>query len=158
MVAAGSRLRGPAVGPFRRAVNVNRWLVDQGYMKLKDGEGRSLFADVDWSQTRAYAVGFTSIYLNLAGRESGGIVRAGAFHFGIAVFWKESGIFHIVHEVVRQARADNQVFVLVSSLDAGETSTLLTRTKSTAQIATSGFASFCYWNRSCFGRNRWMDE
>ena len=63
-------------GPFHRAVNLNRWLVENGLMKLKrSGEGRSLFADVDWSQTQAYAVGFTSIYLNCAERESGGVVR-----------------------------------------------------------------------------------
>ncbi len=65
-------------GPFRRAVHLNRWLVDNGFMKLAgDGEGRSLFADVDWSATQAYAIGFTSIYLNLAGRESRGIVKSG---------------------------------------------------------------------------------
>jgi len=65
-------------GPFRRAVHLNRWLIDNGFMKLTgNGEGRSLFADVDWSTTQAYAVGFTSIYVNLAGRESRGIVRSG---------------------------------------------------------------------------------
>lgn len=65
-------------GSFYRAVHLNRWLIDNGYMKLKDGsEGRSLLADVDWSQTRAYALGFTSLYLNLAGRESKGIVPSG---------------------------------------------------------------------------------
>ena len=63
-------------GPFRRAVHLNRWLVDNGFMKLAgNGEGRSLFGDVDWSATQAYAIGFTSIYLNLAGRESRGIVK-----------------------------------------------------------------------------------
>jgi predicted AlkP superfamily phosphohydrolase/phosphomutase len=40
-------------------------------------EGRSLFADVDWSKTKAYAVGFTSLYLNMAGRESQGVVSPG---------------------------------------------------------------------------------
>ncbi len=33
-------------------------------------------AGVDWSQTRAYAVGLTGIFLNLKGRESQGIVEA----------------------------------------------------------------------------------
>ncbi len=64
-------------GPFRRAVHLNRWLIDNGYMCLKnDTIGRSLLASVDWSRTRAYALGFSSIYLNLAGRESKGIVPA----------------------------------------------------------------------------------
>jgi len=65
-------------GPFRRAMHLNRWLIDKGYMELKGAdEGRSLFADVDWSKTKAYAVGFTSLYLNLAGRESHGVVSPG---------------------------------------------------------------------------------
>lgn len=65
-------------GPFRRAVHLNRWLIDNGYMVLRGAdEGRSLLADVDWTQTKAYAVGFTSLYLNIADRESKGIVKPG---------------------------------------------------------------------------------
>lgn len=63
---------------FRRQVHLNRWLVDNGFMRLKssqDAEGRGLFQDVDWHNTRAYAVGFSSLYLNLVGREGGGIVK-----------------------------------------------------------------------------------
>jgi len=44
---------------FRYNVHLNRWLIDNGYMKLKKGnseEGRGLFQDVDWSRTKAYAV------------------------------------------------------------------------------------------------------
>ena len=33
---------------------------------------------MDWRRTRAYALGFASIYINLAGRESEGVVKAGA--------------------------------------------------------------------------------
>lgn len=65
-------------GSFRRQVHLNRWLVDNGYMRLKGSqktEGRGLFQDVDWHNTRAYAVGFSSIYLNVTGREAGGIVK-----------------------------------------------------------------------------------
>jgi len=62
---------------FDRALHVNRWLVEQGLMTLKDpslagGEG---FQNVDWSRTKAYAVGLNGIYLNLAERETGGIVE-----------------------------------------------------------------------------------
>jgi predicted AlkP superfamily phosphohydrolase/phosphomutase len=63
---------------FRRQVHLNRWLVQNGYMHLKesqDMEGRGIFQDVNWRNTRAYAVGFSSIYLNLVGREGGGIVK-----------------------------------------------------------------------------------
>jgi predicted AlkP superfamily phosphohydrolase/phosphomutase len=67
--------------PFRRGVDLNAWLREQGYLKLKDGastSNRSYMADVDWSQTRAYAVGLAGIFLNLRGRESQGIVAPGA--------------------------------------------------------------------------------
>jgi predicted AlkP superfamily phosphohydrolase/phosphomutase len=62
--------------PFRRAVNVNRWLVDNGYLVLRPGRTASapLFAQVDWARTRAYALGLNGIYLNLAGRENQGVV------------------------------------------------------------------------------------
>jgi predicted AlkP superfamily phosphohydrolase/phosphomutase len=62
---------------FERSVSLNRWLVDEGFMTLKkdigDEEG-ALFKYVDWSKTRAYAVGFNSVYVNLAGREGKGVV------------------------------------------------------------------------------------
>jgi predicted AlkP superfamily phosphohydrolase/phosphomutase len=64
-------------GPFRRAVQVNSWLRDNGYLQLKNPEqkdGRPLLADVDWPRTRAYAIGFSSIYLNLKNREGQGVV------------------------------------------------------------------------------------
>jgi len=63
---------------YRRSANVNRWLIEHGYMHLKSGDespGHDLFADVDWSRTQAYAYGFASLSLNLAGRESYGIVE-----------------------------------------------------------------------------------
>ena len=62
--------------PFRRAVNLNRWLVDQGLLVLKKGKLESDvgFTDVDWSRTRAYALGLNSLYINRAGREAHGIV------------------------------------------------------------------------------------
>jgi len=36
------------------------------------------FAHVDWSKTRAYAMGLNGLYVNLRGREKKGIVRDGA--------------------------------------------------------------------------------
>ena len=64
---------------FRRGVDVNNWLVEQGYMVLKPGISRSkgnIGFDVDWSQTRAYSLGLGMIYLNLQGREPEGTVSA----------------------------------------------------------------------------------
>ena len=73
---------------FRREVNLNTWLVQNGYMvraraghreeRCSDLFGRGKFFEgVDWSKTRAYAVGLGQIYFNLKGRESKGIVSAG---------------------------------------------------------------------------------
>lgn len=65
--------------PFRRGVDLNAWLRDNGYLKLKDGASRSdkiYLGGVDWSQTKAYAIGLAGIFLNLQGREKEGIVPA----------------------------------------------------------------------------------
>jgi len=67
-------------GHFRRGVDLNAWLVREGFMTLKpDASGREYLGDVDWSRTQAYAFGLAGIYLNLKGREGQGCVeRAGA--------------------------------------------------------------------------------
>ena len=71
---------------FRQSVNLNTWLVQEGFMalqgqapgekKLKDlfGGGGTFWENVDWSRTRAYAMGLGQIYVNLQGREGQGIV------------------------------------------------------------------------------------
>jgi predicted AlkP superfamily phosphohydrolase/phosphomutase len=63
-------------GPFRTSIHLNAILRDHGYLKLLAGAKSSKegFENVDWSQTQAYAAGFNTIYLNLAGREGKGIV------------------------------------------------------------------------------------
>jgi predicted AlkP superfamily phosphohydrolase/phosphomutase len=65
--------------PFTRKLHLNAWLRDEGYLVLKDGKrtGQIVVGDVDWSKTRAYALGFNGLYLNVAGREGQGIVPAG---------------------------------------------------------------------------------
>ncbi len=63
--------------PFHRAFNLNTWLLDHGYVVLQPGvdqEAGEYFAHVDWSRTRAYALGLNGLYLNLRGRERDGIV------------------------------------------------------------------------------------
>ena len=64
---------------FRRGVNLNTWLRENGYLALKDGatESGPYFQGVDWSRTRAYTLGLGGLYLNLKGRESEGIVSKG---------------------------------------------------------------------------------
>jgi predicted AlkP superfamily phosphohydrolase/phosphomutase len=60
---------------FETKVHVNRWLIDKGYLVLKSNGDQGKWGDVDWSQSRAYAIGLTGIYLNQAGREGQGIVQ-----------------------------------------------------------------------------------
>jgi predicted AlkP superfamily phosphohydrolase/phosphomutase len=65
--------------PFTREVHLNAWLRDHGWLVLKNGArtGKIAAGDVDWTKTRAYGIGFNSVYLNLAGREAEGIVPPG---------------------------------------------------------------------------------
>ncbi len=65
---------------FRRGVNLNSWLLREGYLVLKDGaDGASEWLrDVDWTKTRAYCLGLTGMFLNVKGREQHGIVEPGA--------------------------------------------------------------------------------
>lgn len=64
---------------FERAVSLNTWLVENGFMTLTtdikaDDEG-GLFKYVNWGKTQAYSLGFNSIYINLEGREGKGVVK-----------------------------------------------------------------------------------
>jgi predicted AlkP superfamily phosphohydrolase/phosphomutase len=62
---------------FARQFHLNTWLRDNGYLTLRDSARRkreTAITDVDWSRTAAYGVGFNGLYLNLEGREGGGIV------------------------------------------------------------------------------------
>jgi len=79
--------------PFRRSFDLNRWLAENGYLKLAAGatptgvaapapetalaRGRYRPA-IDWAATRAWAQGFGQIYLNRKGRERRGTVAASA--------------------------------------------------------------------------------
>ncbi len=63
---------------FRRGINLNNWLAEKGYLSMRtitDRKQGGYLAFVDWSKTRAYAVGLGTIYVNLRGRERDGIVE-----------------------------------------------------------------------------------
>jgi predicted AlkP superfamily phosphohydrolase/phosphomutase len=64
---------------FRRGVNLNTWLKENGYLFLKDGAETSpdWFAKVDWSRTKAFTLGLTGLFINRVGRERDGIVKKG---------------------------------------------------------------------------------
>ncbi len=59
---------------FNRSVHLNTWLVQNGFMALKEGKtaGDALFADVDWPRTKAFAFGLNSLFFNLKSREPQG--------------------------------------------------------------------------------------
>ncbi len=64
---------------FQRCVDINKWLYDNSLLALKDGRtpgaaAGDLLVGVDWSRTKAYAVGLSGLYLNVRGREGQGIV------------------------------------------------------------------------------------
>ena len=75
---------------WRKGFNTNTWLVENGFMTLKNpgaaeqqhnldqlfGKG-SFFPNTDWSRTQAYALGLGQVYLNLIGREKDGVVSSG---------------------------------------------------------------------------------
>ena len=84
--AAGTRLivvSDHGFASFRRGMNYNTWLAKNGYMTLtgEDAERKNLedlfdqgdfFVNVDWSKTRAYALGLGQIYVNLEGPRGAG--------------------------------------------------------------------------------------
>jgi predicted AlkP superfamily phosphohydrolase/phosphomutase len=62
---------------FRHQVHLNRWLEQHGYLRLTDSFNRHRYEwlqGIDWSATRAFAIGLNSLYLNVRGREKRGIV------------------------------------------------------------------------------------
>ncbi len=66
---------------YRKGFNMNTWLVRNGYASVRGqtdpataSGSRGFLLDLDWSKTKAYAVGLSSVYLNIKGREAKGIV------------------------------------------------------------------------------------
>ena len=67
--------------PFYWGINLNSWLVEKGYLKLRypQRQRRYLpFENVNLRRTEAYALGLNGVYVNLKGREKYGIVSPGA--------------------------------------------------------------------------------
>jgi predicted AlkP superfamily phosphohydrolase/phosphomutase len=79
--------------PFRRQFNLNTWLYENGYHRLRNPfkqEESGFFENTDWSRTQAYGVGLNGLYINRKGREAEGIVNPGA----------ESD--NLIHEIARR--------------------------------------------------------
>jgi predicted AlkP superfamily phosphohydrolase/phosphomutase len=63
--------------PFRRQINLNTWLYENGYLALSHADAMrrdGYFSGVNWKRTGAYNLGINSIYLNIVGREKNGVV------------------------------------------------------------------------------------
>ena len=61
---------------IRQEVFLNRYLADRGFLKMRDGSSE-LLSDLDAAGSRAYSLIPGRIYVNLEGREPGGIVKPG---------------------------------------------------------------------------------
>lgn len=73
---------------YRQSVNLNTWLIQHGFMAVQGqtpGEkkpeelsgGGTFWENIDWTRTKAYAMGLGQLYVNLRGREARGIVAPG---------------------------------------------------------------------------------
>lgn len=72
---------------FKRGLNLNSWLRDNGYLVLKkdapmdEASGKQIsrdwLRDVDWTQTKAFSLGLTGMFINRKARERDGIVEEG---------------------------------------------------------------------------------
>jgi predicted AlkP superfamily phosphohydrolase/phosphomutase len=70
-------------GPVERYFHVNRWLLQRGYLHLRQGAllggPDGLLSAIDWSRTRVYGVSeYGDLRVNRRGREPQGIVAPGA--------------------------------------------------------------------------------
>jgi len=62
---------------WRRSFSLNSWLRDHGYLVMRDPTATAdagFFTNVDWTRTRAYALGLNGLYINVRNRESNGVV------------------------------------------------------------------------------------
>lgn len=65
---------------WRRAVDLNRWLYENGYLMLQPGvppASLEFLQGIDWQNTSLYGIGINGLYVNQLGRERNGIVPPG---------------------------------------------------------------------------------
>jgi len=67
--------------PFYRQVELNSWLLDNGWVTLYPWADReqavisgAATSDIDWANTKAYCLGLNSLYINVKGREAQGMI------------------------------------------------------------------------------------
>lgn len=94
-------------GAFSRAVHLNRWLAENGWLTAQsDGT-------IDWRGTKVYAMGLNGLYVNQAGREEHGTVAPGVESRRVLdevrralVAWRDPVDGKPVVATVRDARAE----------------------------------------------------
>lgn len=98
---------------FRRGVNLNTILLNNGYIALKTSAPRNdaeFFENVDWNRTRAFNLGINAVYINLFGREPIGTVLEDEYdevceklrNVLLGVVDPETGIHPIKHVALRR--------------------------------------------------------
>ncbi len=111
---------------FRKSVHYNTWLVVNGYMTLKTGvevkdrnvemlfDQGQFWENVDWSKTRAYAMGLGEVYVNVKGREAQGVVEPGPTYDALKKELKEKMVAMIDPETgerpVRRVVTREEIF------------------------------------------------
>ncbi len=98
---------------FHTCVDLNRWLLENGYLVLEDGVRKveTSFKGVDWSKTRAWSMGLAGIMLNLRGREARGIVESGV---------EAEKLLREISEKLMKLRDDDGTSVVNAVYTAGE--------------------------------------
>jgi predicted AlkP superfamily phosphohydrolase/phosphomutase len=94
---------------FRRGIDLNVWLEENGYLTLQEGgRGKKYLTGVDWSKTKAFALGLAGIWLNVKGREGQGIVEpSDADALRDEICEKLSGLRDEAHDEVAVNKAFN---------------------------------------------------
>lgn len=118
---------------FRWQVNINTWLLKNGYLFLKNGtqtenvqvrnlfERTKLLEDIDWSKTRAYSIGLGKIFINLKNREPKGIVSSNQYlNLRQEIANKLKNFTHLGKAVVFQTYMQEQAFVGPYSKEAAD--------------------------------------
>lgn len=100
---------------FHTGIDLNRWLEQEGYLTVQDERRQDdNLAGVDWSRTRAFAIGLTGIFLNLRGRFSRGIVDSGEeaqrLRLEIAARLSSLAVPDSQHPAIRRVYLANQVY------------------------------------------------
>jgi predicted AlkP superfamily phosphohydrolase/phosphomutase len=55
---------------FDRAVGLNNWLLEHGFLAVKEGT-----EEIDWSRTKASAMGLNALYVDAAGQERDAVIQ-----------------------------------------------------------------------------------